>query len=301
MHDAVKDAVLAALDKEGAAALAPGLYVVATPIGNLADMTLRALAVLGRADVVCCEDTRHSMKLMHHYRLGAKLSPYHEHNAARERPKLLKMLAEGARIALISDAGTPLISDPGYKLVRDAGAQGSLVFTVPGPSAVIAGLCVSGLPTDSFFFAGFLPPRQAAAMRRLDELADVPGTLVFFETAKRLGKSLALLGTAFPGRELVIARELTKRFEEVIRLTLPTDLASRTEWLGEFVLLVSPPLERAADEQGLREAVRQAMQRTSLRDAVDEVRRTLRVPRKQAYDIALEYRRSSAREGDQQE
>jgi 16S rRNA (cytidine1402-2'-O)-methyltransferase len=301
MNDALKDAVLAALDKECAVALAPGLYIVATPIGNLSDITLRALAVLARADIVCCEDTRHSLKLMHHYRLSAKLIPYHEHNAARERPKLLKRLSEGARIALISDAGTPLISDPGYRLVRDAGAQGTVVFTVPGPCAVIAGLAVSGLPTDSFFFAGFLPPREAAAKRRLEELADVPGTLIFFETANRLAKSLTAFGTVFAGRELVIARELTKRFEEVLRVTLPADAAPEREWKGEFVLLVSPPLERATDEHELRDAIREAMQRASLRDAVEEVRRTLRVPRKQAYDIALEYQRSMPREGDQQE
>ena len=302
MNDALKEAVLAALDKEGAAVLVPGLYVVATPIGNLSDISLRALSVLGRADIVCCEDTRHSLKLMNHYRLNAKLVPYHEHNAARERPKLLKMLEDGARIALISDAGTPLISDPGYKLVRDAGAQGSAVFTIPGPSAVIAGLAVSGLPSDSFFFAGFLPPREAAAKRRLEELAEIPGTLIFFETANRLAKSLALLGTLFASRELVIARELTKRFEEVLRVTLPADaIVAEREWRGEFVLLVSRPLERTADEQELREAIREAMQRASLRDAVEEVRRTLRVPRKQAYDIALEYQRSMPGEGDQQE
>jgi 16S rRNA (cytidine1402-2'-O)-methyltransferase len=300
MNDTLKDAVLAALDKEGAAVLAPGLYVVATPIGNLSDITLRALAVLGRADLVCCEDTRHSLKLMNHYRLGTRLAPYHEHNAARERPKLLQMLGAGGRIALISDAGTPLISDPGYKLVRDAGAQGTAVFTVPGPCAVIAGLAVGGLPTDSFFFAGFLPAREAAAKRRLDDLADIPGTLIFFETANRLAKSLAALGTVFPGRDLVIARELTKRFEEVIRVTLPAAMPER-EWRGEFVLLVAPPLERAADEHELRQAIREAMQRASLRDAVEEVRRTLRVPRKQAYDIALEYLRSVPDEGDQQE
>jgi len=301
MNDGLKDAVLATLDKEAATALAPGLYVVATPIGNLADMTLRALAVLSRADIVACEDTRHSLKLISHFRLTAKLVPYHEHNAAREGPRLLKMLAEGARIALISDAGTPLISDPGYRLVREAGAQGTTVFTVPGASSVIAGLSVSGLPTDSFFFAGFLPPREAAAKRRLDDLAEIPGTLIFFETANRLAKSLPLLGNAFPGRELVIARELTKRFEEVLRLTLPADTMAEREWRGEFVLLVSPPLERTVDEQELRAAIGAAMQRTSLRDAVEEVRRTLRVPRKQAYDIALEYQRSRPRASDQQE
>jgi 16S rRNA (cytidine1402-2'-O)-methyltransferase len=301
MNDACKDAVLAALEKEAANALAPGLYLVATPIGNLSDITLRALAVLARADLVCCEDTRHSLKLMNHYRLSAKLSPYHDHNAARERPKLLARLAEGARIALISDAGTPLISDPGYKLVREAAAQGSAVFAIPGASAVLAGLTVSGLPTDSFFFAGFLPSREAAARRRLEELADVPGTLIFFETANRLAKSLAAFGSVFQGRDLVIARELTKRFEQVLRVTLPAAALAEADWRGEFVLLVSPPPERAADEQELREAIRAAMQRASLRDAVEEVRRTLRVPRKQAYDIALEYQRSMPGEGDQQE
>jgi 16S rRNA (cytidine1402-2'-O)-methyltransferase len=300
MNDALKDAVLAALDKECAVPLAAGLYIVATPIGNLADMTLRALAVLERADLVCCEDTRHSHRLISHFRLGVRLSAYHEHNAARERPKLLKRLADGARIALISDAGTPLISDPGYKLVREAAEQGTPVFTVPGASAVIAGLAVSGLPTDSFFFAGFLPPREAALRRRLEELEGIPGTLIFFESASRLTKSLGVLGTMFAGRELVIARELTKRFEEVLRVTLPADGLAGAEWKGEFVLLLSPPAEQAADEDQLREAIREAMQHASLRDAVEEVRRTLRVPRKQAYDIALEYQRSAPREDDQQ-
>jgi 16S rRNA (cytidine1402-2'-O)-methyltransferase len=300
MNDALREAVLAALDKECAAPLAAGLYIVATPIGNLADITLRALAVLERADRVCCEDTRHSQKLISHFRLGARLSAYHEHNAARERPKLLKMLADGARIALISDAGTPLISDPGYKLVRSAAEQGTPIFAVPGASAVIAGLAVSGLPTDSFFFAGFLPPREAALRRRLDELAGIPGTLIFFESANRLSKSLSVFGAAFPGRELVIARELTKRFEDVLRITLPAALGE-TEWKGEFVLLLSPPAAQATDEDQLRGAIREAMQRASLRDAVEEVRRTLRVPRKQAYDIALEYQRSAPREDDQQE
>jgi 16S rRNA (cytidine1402-2'-O)-methyltransferase len=294
MADALAQAVQAALEKERAGALAPGLYLVATPIGNLTDMTLRGLAVLARADLVCCEDTRHSQKLTSHYGIGAKLSPYHDHNAQRERPKLLQMLSDGARIALISDAGTPLISDPGYKLVREAAAQGSAVYAVPGASAVTAALSVSGLPTDSFFFAGFLPPKEGAARRRLEELADVPGTLIFFETANRLPKVMAAIGEIYAGRELTVARELTKRFEEIIRTPLPADGASQIELKGEFVLLISPPNARTVTDDELREAVRGAMQRGSLRDAVEEVRRTLRVPRQKAYDAALEFQKGSS-------
>src|SRR5262245_31211388 len=170
------------LARELAAPLSAGLYIVATPIGNLADISLRALAILARADHVCCEDTRHSQKLLTAYDIRGRLSPYHDHNAAGQRPKILAWLAEGKSVALISDAGTPLIADPGYKLVRAAAEEGHAVFAVPGPSAAIAALSVSGLPTDAFHFAGFLPPKQAARARRLAELAEVPATLVLYET-----------------------------------------------------------------------------------------------------------------------
>lgn len=290
----LSEAVQAALDKEMAAALAPGLYLVATPIGNLADISLRALAVLARADRVFCEDTRHSQKLTGHYGLAVRLLAYHDHNAARERPRILKWLAEGASVALISDAGTPLISDPGYKLVREAALQGTPVFSIPGASAVLAGLAASGLPTDSFFFAGFLPPRQAAARIRLEALTEIPGTLIFFETAGRLDKTLRTIGDLFAGRELVIARELTKRFEEFIRAPLPAPQLIGSDWKGEFVLLVSPPSEQTATEADIQAAIVEALTRSSLRDAVEDVRRTLRVPRRQVYDLALKHQKGSS-------
>jgi 16S rRNA (cytidine1402-2'-O)-methyltransferase len=289
MAETIIGAVSAAFSEEMAKPLAPGLYLVATPIGNLADMTLRGVAVLARAEAVYCEDTRHTQKLTAHYGIKTRLSPYHEHNAARERPKMLARLAGGAALALVSDAGTPLISDPGYKLVREAAAQGTPVISIPGPSAVLAALAASGLPTDSFFFAGFLPPREAALVRRLEELIAIPGTLVFFETAVRLDRTLAAFGQYFGGREVVIARELTKRFEEIVRTTLPADALAGREWRGEFVLLVSPPEDQVADGEEIQSALKLAMTTMSVRDAVEHVRRTLRVPRKQVYDLALEF------------
>ncbi len=294
MAGTLNEAVQAALCKEMTAPLAPGLYLVATPIGNLSDITLRALAVLARANHICCEDTRHSQKLISHYGLSGRLTPYHDHNAARERPKILKWLAGGACVALISDAGTPLVSDPGYRLVREAAAQGSGIFSIPGPSAVLAGLAASGLPTDSFFFGGFLPPREAALKRRLEELAEIPATLILFDTATRLDKTLTALGDAFSGRDLVIARELTKRFEEIIRVPLPATQLTGREWKGEIVLLVSPPLPQTAGEDEVRAAIASALERATLRDAVEEVRRTLRVPRRQVYDLALKCQKGTS-------
>ena len=291
MSNALRNAVNAALDKELGVKLPPGLYLVATPIGNLSDITLRALAVLSLADHLCCEDTRHTQKLLGHYGISARTSAYHDHNAARERPKILKKLADGGAVALVSDAGTPLISDPGYKLVREAAAQGSAVISIPGASALLAGLTSSGLPTDSFFFAGFLPAKEAAARARLAELHSVPGTLILFESANRLPRVLGLLNEAYGGRELVIARELTKRFEEIIRLVLPADPSAGEGLRGEIVLLVAPPEDGTVTEAEIRAAIGTALTRMSLRDAVEDVRRTLRVPRKQIYDLALEFQR----------
>lgn len=289
MSDALRNAVRAALDKELGAELPAGLYLVATPIGNLSDITLRALAVLALADLLCCEDTRHTQKLLSHYGISARTSAYHDHNAARERPKILRKLADGASVALVSDAGTPLISDPGYKLVREAAAQGSAVVSIPGASALLAGLTSSGLPTDSFFFAGFLPPKEAAAKARLAELALITGTLILFESANRLPRTLSAMNETLGSRELVIARELTKRFEEIIRLELPADPSAGEGLKGEIVLLVSPPEASAVTEAEIRAAIRMALAHMSLRDAVEDVRRTLRVPRKQVYDLALEF------------
>jgi 16S rRNA (cytidine1402-2'-O)-methyltransferase len=288
MPGSVIKAVSAALEKEITKPLEPGLYLVATPIGNLSDITLRALSVLARADHIYCEDTRQTQKIINHYNLTGRLSIYNDHNAQHERPKVLKKLAEGASIAIVSDAGTPLISDPGYKLVRDAIEQSATIYSIPGPSAVLTALTTSGLPTDCFFFAGFLPPRIAAAKKRLEEFAAIPGTLIFFEAASRLERTIEVLGEAFPGRQAVFARELTKRFEEMIRVTLPAGEIIKRDWKGECVVLISPPLNMPPDDQEIEAALRGAMQRRSLRDAVEEVRGTLRVPRKQVYDLALQ-------------
>ena len=232
--------------------LPPGLYVVATPIGNLRDITIRALAVLAGADLIACEDTRVTSKLTRHYGIGVPLTAYHDHNAAEARPKLLAALAEGNSVALVSDAGTPLISDPGYRLVREAAEAGFEVVPIPGASALLAGLTVAGLPTDAFTFAGFLPPKEVGRRKRLAELADAPGTLVFYESPHRVAEALAdmtaVLGEA---REAAVARELTKLDETTRRGTLGAQeagFAGGPEPKGEIVILVGPAGERAPPE-----------------------------------------------------
>ncbi|MGB7697847.1 MAG: 16S rRNA (cytidine(1402)-2'-O)-methyltransferase, partial [Methylovirgula sp.] len=189
--------------------LAPGLHVVATPIGNLADISLRALATLAAADAVVAEDTRVTKTLLAHYGIATPLAAYHEHNAEVMRPHLLARLAAGAALALVSDAGTPLISDPGYKLVAEALAQGLPVSSVPGASAVLTALVVAGLPTDRFFFEGFLPPKSTARRQRIAELSAIPGTLVFFESPRRVAETLADLAAVLGPRDAALARELT--------------------------------------------------------------------------------------------
>ena len=226
--------------------LEPGLYVVSTPIGNLRDVTLRALDILASVDVVCAEDTRVAGKLLSAFGLSVRLRPYHDHNGAQARPGLLKDLQGGARIALISDAGTPLISDPGYKLVREAAALGVSVMAIPGASAPLAALASSGLPTDRFTFAGFPPPRSGARRRFLSEMKDARATLIFFEGPSRLVESLADMASVFGARQAAVARELTKKFEETRRGSL-ADLAAHYQRegppRGEIVVLVGPPSE----------------------------------------------------------
>ena len=207
--------------------LEAGLYLVATPIGNLGDISLRALAVLARAQLIAAEDTRHSRKLLSHFGIGGELTAYHEHNAARERPRLIARIRAGSAVALISDAGTPLISDPGYRLVREALDEGLKVISLPGPSATLAALTSVGLPTDTFLFAGFLPTKSGPRRRRLGELKAVPATLVLFESAPRLAKSLADMAAVLGPREAALAKELTKLHETVTRGTLDGLAAER--------------------------------------------------------------------------
>jgi 16S rRNA (cytidine1402-2'-O)-methyltransferase len=288
--DHVARCVGAELDRQFARPLAPGLYIVATPIGNLGDMTLRAIATLARADIVCAEDTRHSRTLLAHYGIQRRLHPYHEHNADRARPALLDALAEGKTVALISDAGTPLVSDPGYKLVRDAAVAGHAVSVLPGASAVLASLAASGLPTDAFHFAGFLPTKAAARRARIAELVSVPATLIFFEAPPRLAAALADLAELMGAREAVVARELTKLHEELRRGSL-TELAA---WAangplkGELVVLVGPAAQRTGvDDADIRRALTDEMEVLSMRDAIRAVAERTGASRSRVYEIAL--------------
>ena len=271
----------------------PGLYVVATPIGNLRDISFRALATLAAADAVIAEDTRVTKTLLAHYGISTPLVAYHEHNAAVMRPHLLARLESGASLALVSDAGTPLVSDPGFKLVADAAAAGVNVVAIPGPSAVLAALVVAGLPTDRFFFEGFLPPRSAARRQRIAELASIPGTLVFFESPRRLAETLEDLHAVLGGRDAAIARELTKHFETVRRGTLAelaAALAKEDPPKGEIVLLVGPPQEgaQALSAEDLDARLLKALETHSVKDAAAVVAGETGQPRRQVYARAIE-------------
>lgn len=272
--------------------LPPGLYLVATPIGNLADITLRALSVLARADIIYCEDTRHSLTLTAHFGITTHLAPYHEHNGARERPKIMDSLADGRRVALISDAGTPLISDPGYKLVREAVAAGHKVESLPGPSAALVALTVSGLPTDAFFFAGFLPTKTAARRARIMELQQVPSTLIFFEAPSRVADTIGDLAQVLGARPAALARELTKRFETIERGSLDALAAagSAREPRGEYVILVSPPVAREITDELIEEQLAEALETQTLRDASKVIAADLGVPKSRVYDLGLKLR-----------
>ena len=288
--DTTLAAVTAAMRDALGRSLAPGLHIVATPIGNLADITLRAVATLATADVIYCEDTRHSRTLVTHFGIKTPLKPYHEHNADAARPAILDTLARGGRVALISDAGTPLISDPGYKLVNEAVAAGYVVSAIPGPSAAIAALSSAGLPTDSFHFAGFLSPKQQARRTRLGDLAAIPATLVLYEAPQRLEATLADIAALAPSRQVVVARELTKLHEELHRGTaakLAEHFAS-TGPRGECVILIAPP-EAAAEvtDAAIIARLEAACASMSVKDAARTVSEALRLPRSRVYDLAL--------------
>ena len=270
--------------------LEPGLYLVATPIGNARDITLRALDVLAGAQVVACEDTRTTAKLLGMHGVAARLTAYHEHNAARVRPALLARLARGEAVALVADAGTPLISDPGYRLVAAARDAGVAVTAVPGASAPLAALCVSGLPTDRFLFAGFLPARRAARRRGLEALATVDATLLMFESARRLAGSLADMADVLGPREAAVARELTKRFEEVRRGPLgelAAHYADAGPPKGEVVVVVGPPGPREFDDETVDARLREALAENSVRDAAASVSAMTGLPRRGLYARAL--------------
>ncbi len=270
--------------------LSGGLYLVATPIGNLGDVTLRALETLAAADLVACEDTRVTARLLERYGIRTALTPYHDHNAATARPKILARIRDGGAVALVSDAGTPLVSDPGYRLVRAAQDERLSVTSVPGASAVLAALAVAGLPTDRFFFEGFLPPKDAARRARIAELARIPATLVLFETGPRVADALAALAEGLGDRTAAVCRELTKLHEEVRRDTLVAlaeAYAAGAETRGEFVLVIAPPETRAASAEEIDELLRQALRTQTVKDAVGAVAAATGEPRAQVYRRAL--------------
>jgi 16S rRNA (cytidine1402-2'-O)-methyltransferase len=271
--------------------LAAGLYILATPIGNAGDISLRALETLKNCDVIAAEDTRVTSKLLSIYGISKPLIAYNDHNAPQMRPKILGRLAQGELVALVSDAGTPLVSDPGYKLVREAIAAGANIIALPGPSAVLAGLTLSGLPSDRFLFAGFLPSRTGERKNAMEELKGIGATLIFFESAQRLSESLAAMAEVLGDRPAAMTRELTKLHEEVRRGSL-TELAAHYEKAGaprgEVTLLVGPPLEAAPDIAKIDAALKAALVFMPVKAAADLIAGLTEAPRKQIYARALE-------------
>ncbi|MBT4872055.1 MAG: 16S rRNA (cytidine(1402)-2'-O)-methyltransferase [Marinovum sp.] len=275
--------------------LAPGLYFVATPIGTARDITLRALDILANADVIAAEDTRSMRKLMdiHGIAMGNRpLLAYHDHNGKTMRPRLLEQLGTGKSVAYASEAGTPMIADPGFDLAREAAGKGHLVTTAPGPSAALAALTLAGLPTDRFLFAGFLPNTKTARRSQLQALGDVPATLVFYESPKRLaamlGDAAEVLGAE---RNAAYCRELTKKFEEVQRGTL-AELVERTGSLtlkGEVVVLIDRSASGSVNQEDIVSALRRALQSMSVRDASETVAQAYGLPKRKIYQMALEF------------
>jgi 16S rRNA (cytidine1402-2'-O)-methyltransferase len=282
---------------EGQVKLTPGLYLVATPIGNLRDVTLRALDVLGAADVIACEDTRITRRLLDRHDIRTPLVRYDDHSGEADRDRLLDRIGAGEAVALASDAGTPLVSDPGFKLVRAAIAAGVDVVPIPGPSSVLAALCLAGLPTDRFSFAGFLPEKAAARQAALAEALGMAGSVVVFEAARRLPAALADLAALAPERPVVVARELTKRFEEGVRGTA-ADLAARYRKegppRGEIVLVIGPPAREQADEADLDAALRAALRDLSVKEAASAVAYMTGRKRRDVYARAVELSKGGA-------
>jgi 16S rRNA (cytidine1402-2'-O)-methyltransferase len=271
--------------------LAPGLHVVATPIGNLGDITLRALSTLAAADTVLCEDTRTSGKLMERFAIKARLAPYHEHNAQKVRPAILEKLKQGSAIALISDAGMPLVSDPGYRLVKEAAELGIPVTACPGPSAVLTGLALSGLPTDRFLFAGFVPQKLGERKRLFAEFTAVKATLIFFESPHRIVETLQDIAEALPGRSLAVTRELTKLHEEVLRGSaeeIANTLGERTAVKGEITLLIGPPsAEIEVSDEDVEAAITEALASLPASKAASDIAKRFNLNRSDIYQRIL--------------
>jgi 16S rRNA (cytidine1402-2'-O)-methyltransferase len=278
--------------------IAAGLHVVATPIGNLRDISLRALATLSAADLILAEDTRVTRVLLAHYGITTPLWAYHEHNAAEMRPKVMGLLEQGQALALVSDAGTPLVSDPGYKLVEAAIEGGFTVTAIPGASAVLTALVVAGLPTDRFFFEGFLPNKSSARQTRFSELAAIPGTLVFFESPHRLQAMLTDAGYILGNRQAAVARELTKFFETVRRGSL-SELAALYESeptpKGEIVVLIGPPSaeKTTPTDAAVDDLLKVHLEKLSIKDAASVVAQETGIPRKIVYARAIALARNA--------
>lgn len=271
--------------------LAPGLYIVATPIGNLGDITARAIATLGGAAAVACEDTRVTGKLLHHFGLKKRMIRYDDHAGDETREYLLGLMAQEP-IALVSDAGTPLVSDPGYRLVRAARERGIAVTSLPGPSAAVVALTLAGLPSDRFLFAGFLPSKDKARRDTLAELGAIPATLVFYETAPRLDDALRAIADVLPGREVAVARELTKKFEEC-RTGTPEELIAHYAThppKGEIVLLIGPPGAKAAEDFDVDALLRAELAQAKPSQAAAKVAKLTGLDRKELYARALDLR-----------
>lgn len=285
--------IAAEFERLDAERLRPGLYVVATPIGNLGDMTVRGLSILSRADEVRCEDTRHTRVLLARYGIRRKLETYHEHNAQRERPRILDALSLGRSVALVSDAGTPLVSDPGLKLVRAVLDRGFPVTAAPGASAVLAAVSIAGLPTDAFHFAGFLPVKSAQRQIALQELSRLPATLVLFEAPQRLAAMLTDAVAVLGNREAAILREATKLHEELVRGTL-TELAN---WAstgvvkGEFVVMIRSGSAEEVSDARIIDELEKALMSESLRDAARSIAEELGVSRGRVYELGVAWKK----------
>jgi 16S rRNA (cytidine1402-2'-O)-methyltransferase len=270
------------------APLPPGLYIVATPIGNLGDLSPRAASILSRVETIAVEDSRVTAKLLNRIGVKRRMTPYHDHNADQVRPELIARMG-GSAVALVSDAGTPLISDPGYKLVRDARAAGIAVTTVPGPCAAIAALTLAGLPTDRFFFLGFLPAKEKAKADAIADVAAVRATLIFYESGPRLGATLLALQAGLGDREAAVVREISKTFEEAVTASL-SELAARYAEngpKGEIVVVVGPPGEAPVVTQADADALLiEALGRLSTGKAASEVAKVTGLPRRDLYERA---------------
>ncbi len=277
--------------------LQPGLYIISTPIGNLQDISLRALNALREVDFIACEDNRVVKKLLTHYGIKTPTFSYHDHNSTQKTPKIVEKIQAGQSVALVSDAGTPLVSDPGYELVRACVNKGVYVTAIPGVSASIMALSLSGLPTDQFFFGGFLPAKKGQMKKKMEELKTVPSTLVFYESPRRLVTFLETCLDVFGNRDVVVARELTKMFEEVRRgsvSTLLEEYKNEDAPKGEVVVLVGPGEKKSEwSEKDIKDCLAESLKKNSLKDSVGNVVELTGWAKKAVYQLALEVSKRS--------